>query len=51
MMENKVKPYINPYIAGNPVHGEADFFGRADILRDVEQILAARGQNAVILFG
>jgi tetratricopeptide (TPR) repeat protein len=44
-------PYVNPYIAGNPVHGGFGFFGRADILRQVEQILAAPGQNAVILFG
>lgn len=50
-MTLKTVPYINPYIAGNPVHGNFGFFGRADILRQVEQILAAPGQNAVILFG
>lgn len=44
-------PYINPYIAGNPVHGDFGFFGRVDILRQVEQILAAPGQSAVILYG
>ena len=50
-MTPTVKPYTNPYIAGNPVYGDADFFGRADILRDAERILAGRGQNAFILFG
>lgn len=42
-------PYVNPYIAGNPVHGDFGFFGRADILRRVKQVLATAGQNAVIL--
>ncbi|MCP4363114.1 MAG: hypothetical protein GY796_34365, partial [Chloroflexi bacterium] len=46
-MTIETKFHINPYIAGNPVYGEFGFFGRADILRQVEQILAAPGQNAV----
>ncbi|MCQ3980139.1 MAG: hypothetical protein DPW09_42525 [Anaerolineae bacterium] len=47
----KAAPYINPYIAGNPVQGDFGFFGRADILRQVEQVLAAPNQNAVVLVG
>ncbi len=50
-MNFKVAPYINPYIAGNPVHGNFGFFGRGDILRQVEQVLAAPNQNAVVLVG
>lgn len=46
-----VVPYRNPYIAGNPVKGNFGFFGRADILRQVEQILESPGQNALILYG
>ncbi len=50
-MASPAVPLINPYIAGNPVHGDIGFFGRRDILRQVERILAAPGQNAVVLFG
>lgn len=50
-MASPAAPLINPYIAGNPVHGDIGFFGRRDILRQVERILAAPGQNAVVLFG
>ncbi len=42
---------LNPYISGNPIAGEQGFFGREDILRQVERTLAAPGQNAVVLFG
>ena len=51
MMMSSAAPLINPYIAGNPVHGDMGFFGRRDILRQVERILATPGQNAVVLFG
>ena len=45
-----IMPQVNPYIAGNPVTGN-QFFGRDDILAQVERILASPGQNALIVFG
>ena len=51
MKMSPAAPLINSYIAGNPVHGDMGLFGRRDILRQVERILAAPGQNAVVLFG
>ncbi len=42
---------LNPYIAGNPITGEQGFFGREDVLRQVERIFSAPGQNAVVIFG
>jgi len=41
----------NPYIAGNPVHGQDKFIGRQDVLRDVEQMLRNASTNAIVLFG
>jgi hypothetical protein len=41
----------NPYIAGNPVHGQGKFIGRQGVLRDVEQILHNPSKNAIALFG
>ena len=41
----------NPYIAGNPVHGQGKFIGRQDVLRDVEQTLRNPSTNAIVLFG
>ena len=41
----------NPYIAGNPVHGQGQFIGRSDTLRDVEQTLRNPSANALVLFG
>jgi tetratricopeptide (TPR) repeat protein len=43
-------PPLNPYITGRPV-SERGFFGREDILRDVERTLLSSGQNAIVLFG
>lgn len=42
---------LNPYIAGNPIRGTKGFYGRQDILRQVERVFASPNQNAVILFG
>ena len=42
---------LNPYIAGNPIAGEQGFFGREDVLRQVERSFSATGQNAVVIFG
>lgn len=50
-MVTETQSYVNPYIAGNPVYGDFGFFGRTDIICQVEQVLAAPGQNAVVLFG
>lgn len=44
-------PPLNPYIAGNPIAGEQGFFGREDVLRQVERAIVAPGQNAVVIFG
>ncbi len=41
----------NPYIAGNSVGGSPAFVGRADILRDVRQVLRHRQENAIVLYG
>lgn len=40
----------NPYIAGPAVRG-IEFYGRADILRAVQEYLSLPRQNAVVLFG
>jgi len=42
---------LNPYIAGRAVGGERGFFGREDILREVERTLTSPDQNALVLFG
>ena len=41
----------NPYIAGNPVHGQGKFIGRQGVLRDIEQTLHNPSMNAIALFG
>jgi ABC-type amino acid transport substrate-binding protein/tetratricopeptide (TPR) repeat protein len=41
----------NPYIAGNSVGGSPAFVGRAEILRDVRQVLRHRQENAIVLYG
>lgn len=41
----------NPYIAGNPVRGEALFIGRTAILRDVQKLLLNPDANAIVLYG
>ena len=41
----------NPYIAGNPVRGQAQFIGRADVLRDGLRALLNPSTNAMVLFG
>ena len=41
----------NPYIAGDPVSGQARFIGRADVLRDVLRTLRNPNTNALLLFG
>jgi predicted Zn-dependent protease len=42
---------INPYIAGNPVGNRTAFVGRADIVRDVVQMLRRPEDNAIVLYG
>ena len=45
-------PVINPYIAGNPVTGEAMFFGRQDVFEFVQANLIGRHQdNILVLHG
>ena len=41
----------NPYLAGPPVTNQAGFFGREDILQDVEATLRDVTHNSVILYG
>jgi tetratricopeptide (TPR) repeat protein len=41
----------NPYVTGNVVGGSPAFIGRADILREVEDLLRHQQQNAVVFFG
>ena len=43
--------FSNPYIAGNPVHGQEKFIGRTDILREVLRVLQHPETNAIVLFG
>lgn len=40
-----------PYITGPPVGGESGFFGRNDIIQDVERVLRYPTHNSVILYG
>ena len=47
----KTRQPLNPYIAGKAVGGERGFFGRQDILREVERTLTSPDQNALVLFG
>jgi len=42
---------LNPYVAGKAVGGERGFFGRQDVLREVERTLTSPDQNALVLFG
>ena len=43
---------VNPYIAGNPVTGEAMFFGREDVFAFVRQALTGRHRdNVIVLYG
>jgi tetratricopeptide (TPR) repeat protein len=42
---------LNPYIAGKAMGGERGFFGRQDILREVERTLTSPNHNALVLFG
>jgi hypothetical protein len=42
---------INPYIAGDPVGNRTAFVGRADIVRDVVQMLRRPQDNAIVLYG
>ncbi len=44
-------PPPNPYIAGNAVGGKRGFFGRQDILREVERVLGRPDDNAIVLYG
>ena len=46
------KGIVNPYIAGNPVTGEAMFFGRQDVFEFVRTNLVGRHQdNILVLHG
>ncbi|MBN1936919.1 MAG: PD40 domain-containing protein [Anaerolineae bacterium] len=53
MTENiQSAPEINPYIAGNPVSGEAMFYGREDVFEFVRANLIGRHQdNILVLHG
>lgn len=42
---------LNPYIAGDPIRSEQGFFGRDDILRQVNQLLRNPSSNAIVLYG
>ncbi len=44
-------PPPNPYIAGAALGGERGFFGREDILREVERTLRRPADNAIVLYG
>ena len=44
-------PAINPYIAGPSLGDERSFFGRADIMREVETTLRNPAYNTIILYG
>lgn len=41
----------NPYIAGPPIGGETGFFGRDEIIAEVERVLRYPPHNSVILYG
>lgn len=41
----------SPYIAGKAVKGNRGFFGRQDILRDVERLLSRPDDNSIVLYG
>ena len=42
---------LNPYVSGNPLKDQAQFFGREDIMRDVMQMLRHPEEKAIVLFG
>ena len=44
-------PPPNPYIAGTALGGERGFFGREDVLREVERTLRRPADNAIVLYG
>jgi phosphate transport system substrate-binding protein len=41
----------NPYVVGPPLDSEVGFFGREDIIQDVERALRYPNHNSVILYG
>jgi uncharacterized RDD family membrane protein YckC len=46
------KVVLNPYVAGLPVQGRENFFGREDILRDIKNHLSKReGVKSIVLYG
>lgn len=42
---------LNPYIAGNPIRSEQNFFGREDIFREVSQVMNNPNSSAIVLYG
>jgi tetratricopeptide (TPR) repeat protein len=48
---SQLKMSINPYITGKPVGDSSAFIGRADILRDVGQMLRHPKNHAFVLYG
>lgn len=44
-------PSSNPYVVGPPLDSEVGFFGREDIIQDVERTLRYPNHNSVILHG
>ena len=50
--KRRPKPRMNPYVAGLPVHGRGRFFGRDDILEQIEESFVRReGQKSIVLYG
>jgi tetratricopeptide (TPR) repeat protein len=41
----------NPYVVGMPLSGKSGFYGRHELLVSIENILKAKEQNVVVLFG
>ncbi|MGB0384173.1 MAG: AAA family ATPase, partial [Ardenticatenaceae bacterium] len=42
---------LNPYITSHPIDKPANFFGRADILHNVTQLLQHKEHNTIVLYG
>ena len=44
-------PPPNPYIAGKALDDERGFFGRQEILREIERSLRREGNSSIVLYG
>jgi tetratricopeptide (TPR) repeat protein len=50
-MQAEPSMLLNPYVAGNPLRDKSAFVGRADIVRDINQMLRHPDEKVMVLYG